>query len=253
MSHAELIQRQFSEQAATFDAVPSHSAEDSLGALLGLCAPKPSTVALDVACGTGIVTLALAPHVKSIRGQDIVPAMLARAAVRAGELGRTNVGWDHGDSAALPYAGATFDLVVTRYSFHHLLEPLATLREMKRVCKPGGRVVVADVAPSVASNERYDAFETIRDPSHTHALNEPEFLALFSAAELEPVATQRHGLYMPLETLLAASFPDPGGPERLRRLFEADLGVNALGVDARRQGAEIVFDYPVLIVASEKR
>jgi ubiquinone/menaquinone biosynthesis C-methylase UbiE len=253
MSHAELIQRQFSEQAATFDSVPSHSAEDSLGALIGLCAPKPSTVALDVACGTGIVTLALAPHVKSIRGQDIVPAMLARAGARARELGRTNVGWDQGDSAALPYADATFDLVVTRFSFHHLLEPVAALREMKRVCKTGGRVVVADVAPPAASNERYDEFERIRDPSHTHALNEAEFFALFGAAELAPVASERHGLHMQLETLLAASFPDPGGPERLRQLFEADLGVNALGVDARRQDGEIVFDYPVLIVASEKR
>lgn len=49
---------------------------------------------------------------------------------------------DLGDSSALPYTDATFDLVVTRFSFHHLVEPLRTLLEMKRVCKPGGRVAL---------------------------------------------------------------------------------------------------------------
>jgi ubiquinone/menaquinone biosynthesis C-methylase UbiE len=252
MSHAELIQRQFSQQASTFDGVASHSAQDSLAALLRLCAPRPDDVALDVACGPGIVTCAVASHVASIRGQDVVQAMLERASVRAREIGRSNVAWDHGDSAELPYADATFDLVLTRFSFHHLVEPLRTLREMKRVCKSGGRVVVADVAPAVACNERYDHFERIRDPSHTHALNEPELLQLFADAGLPVTGSERHGLSMALETQLAASFPEPGGVERLRALFRADIGVNALGVDARVEQGEIVFSYPVLIVAGKK-
>lgn len=253
MSHAELIQEQFSRQASTFGEVASHSAEESLAVLLELCAPKPSDEALDLACGPGIVTCSVAPHVKSIRGQDIVPAMLERAEARRASLGLGNVSFDSGDSNALPYSDASFDLVVTRFSFHHLLDPLRTLLEMRRVCKDGGRVVVADVAPSVASNERYDHFERIRDPSHTHALNEPELFALFAAAGLQVIASARHGLVMALETQLAASFPGPAGADELRRLFRADLGVNALGVDARLAGDEIVFSYPVLVVAGEKR
>lgn len=253
MSHAELIQEQFSRQASTFGGVASHSAEGALAALIELCAPKPTDDALDLACGPGIVTCSVAPHVKSIRGQDIVPAMLERAAARGASLGLRNVSFDQGDSNALPYADGSFDLVLTRFSFHHLLDPLRTLLEMRRVCKDGGRVVVADVAPSVETNARYDAFERIRDPSHTHALNEPELLALFAAAGLPIVRTQRHGLAMALETQLAASFPAPGGVEELRRQFRADLGVNALGVDARLENGEVAFSYPVLVVASEKR
>jgi SAM-dependent methyltransferase len=253
MSHADLIQAQFSRQASTFGDVPSHSAEGSLAALLELARPEPAHEALDLACGPGLVTCYFAPHVKQIRGQDIVPEMLERARARGASLGLHNVSFDQGDSNALPYPDASFDLVVTRFSFHHLLDPLRTLREMRRVCKDGGRVVVADVAPSVQTNERYDYFERIRDPSHTHALNEPELLALFAAAGLSVVASARHGLAMLLETQLAASFPAPGGADELRRLFRADLGVNALGVDARMEGDAIAFSYPVLVVASEKR
>src|SRR5690349_16711432 len=102
MSHAELIQEQFSRQANTFGNVPSHSAEGSLAALVELCAPRASDDALDLACGPGIVTCSLAPHVKSMRGQDIVPAMLERAEARAASLGLSNVGFERGDSNSLP-------------------------------------------------------------------------------------------------------------------------------------------------------
>src|SRR6201999_3684140 len=83
--------------------------------------------------------------------------------------------------------------------------------------------------PAPACSARYDLFETLRDPSHTHALTEAEFSALFAAAALPLTRSERHGLTLPLETQLAASFPAPGGADELRRLFRADLGVNALG------------------------
>jgi ubiquinone/menaquinone biosynthesis C-methylase UbiE len=250
--HERLIFDQFSRQAATFGDVPAHSTAESLDALIELSQVRPTDDVLDLACGPGIVTCALAPRVKSIRGQDLVPAMLVQARNRASELGLGNVGWDAGDASALPYADESFDVVVTRFSFHHLLEPLATLREMRRVCKRGGRIVVADVSPTPETNAAYDAFERIRDPSHAHALNEPEFIGLFAALALPIVAQARHGLAMPLDTVLAASFPDPGGAERLRALFQADLGHNRLGVNAREENGAIHFYYPVLIVAATK-
>lgn len=250
--HERRIQSQFSQQAATFGSVVAHSAAESLEALIALAAPKPTDEALDIACGPGIVTCALAPAVRSIRGQDVVPAMLDKARARQAEQGLDNVAWDLGDAGALPYADDSFDLVVTRFSFHHLREPLTTLREMRRVCRAGGTLVVADVAPTPETSQSYDRFETIRDPSHTHALTEPEVEALFESAGLPIVRRARHGLPMRLEGQLAASFPEPGGADELRRLFEADLGVNALGVDARREQGEIWFTYPVLVLASTK-
>ena len=51
-------------------------------------------------------------------------------------------------SGALPYADGAFDIVVTRFSMHHFLDPIGVLREMVRVCAPGGRVVVMDMYAS---------------------------------------------------------------------------------------------------------
>jgi ubiquinone/menaquinone biosynthesis C-methylase UbiE len=251
-SHAQRIQSQFSKQAATFGGVVAHTAQQSLEAMIALAAPKSTDDALDIACGPGIVTCALAPVVRSIRGQDVVPAMIEKARARQTERGLANVEWDLCDAGALPYPDDRFDLVVTRFSFHHLREPLTILREMRRVCRVGGTIVLADVAPLPEASENYDRFETLRDPSHTHALTEPEFDALFAAASLPIVRRVRHGLPMELEGQIAASFPEPGAADELRRLFEADLGVNTLGVDARRERDQIWFTYPVLVLASTK-
>lgn len=251
-AHELCIQEQFTRQSATFDNVPSHSAESSLKVLLDLAQPKPTDVALDGACGPGIVTTAFAPYVSSIRGQDLVPAMIKRARARAAEQNLSNVSFDIGDSNALSYADAAFDLVVTRFSFHHFHEPLRVLTELRRVCKPSGTLIVADVAPAPEASAGYDEVELIRDPSHTHALTELEFEALAHAAELRISARQRYGLPLELEPQLAASFPIPGGRDRLRELFAADVGVNRLGVAARHYHGDVHFVVPVLVLRLER-
>lgn len=251
-AHELRIQEQFTRQSATFGSVSSHSAESSLSVLLDLARPQPTNVALDVACGPGIVTAAFAPHVARICGQDVVPAMVDRARARASELGLTNTSFDVGDSNALPYADATFDLVVTRFSFHHFHEPLRALQELYRVCKPTGAVIVADVAPAPEASAGYDEVELIRDPSHTHALTEAEFDSLAHAAGLRVAARQRYGLPLALEPQLAASFPVPGGREKLRELFAADVGVNRLGVSTRHHQGDIHYVVPVLVLRLER-
>lgn len=251
-AHGLRIQEQFTRQADTFANVPSHSAESSLTVLLDLAQPRKTDAALDVACGPGIVTVAFAPHVGSIRGQDVVPAMAERARARARELRLTNTSFDVGDSNALPYVDASFDLVVTRFSFHHFHEPLRALEELGRVCKPGGRIIVADVAPAPEAADAYDAAELIRDPSHTHALTEPEFEALAASAGLRIAARQRYGLPLSLEPQLAASFPSPGGREKLRELFAADVGVNRLGIAARLHEGDIHYVVPILVLRLER-
>ncbi len=252
MSHAARIQEQFTRQSSTFAGVPSHSAEESLTLLVEVARPQPNDRVLDIACGPGIVATAFAPHAAHVTGLDVVPAMIERARARAAELGVPNVAFEIGDSNALPYPDESFDLVVTRYSFHHLTDPVTTLREIRRACRRGGTIVVADVAPPKEKGEAYDALEKIRDPSHTHALPEAEFESVFAEAGLAIAERRRYGLPMPLETQLAASFPEPGGADRLRQLVRADVGRDALGVCARVEDGAVHLTIPILVLRSTR-
>ncbi|MGK3986256.1 methyltransferase domain-containing protein [Sorangium sp. So ce136] len=251
--HDALIQEQFTRQARPFAEVRAHSAGDAMELLLDALSPAPGDTALDVACGPGIVACALAPRVASVRGLDIVPAMLDEARERQAKLGLSNVAWELGDASRLPYPDESYRLVTTRYSFHHLLDPLVTLREMARVCQKSGRVAVIDVAPAEDKRDAYDRAEKIRDPSHARAVTERELVALFDAAGLEIEKTVRYRLEVELETALRASFPEPGGADRLRALYRADVGVDALGVGAELRGDELHFAYPIAIVVGRKR
>src|SRR5262249_22703289 len=138
------------------------------------------------------------------------------------------------------------------YSFH-LLDPAGVLAEMIRVTQPAGRVVVVDVYTSSAEQpQAYDRVERLRDPSHVRASGLDELAGLFRDAGLRGVATCRHGLAMELERLLAASCPEPGAAEEIRRRFAADLDRDRLGLGARLEGGEIRFTFPTAILVGHK-
>ncbi len=109
---------------------------------------KGDTV-LDVACGPGIVACELVKFVSHITGIDITPSMIEQAKQMQKERKLDNMSWRIGDILTLPFTDSSFSLLITRYSFHHLLEPQKVLVEMIRVCKLDKRIVIIDVRQSV--------------------------------------------------------------------------------------------------------
>src|SRR5579862_1022608 len=170
MKHSEAIVDQFTRQAAQFAASPTARSEEILERVLRLAHPRLSDTALDVACGPGLLVCAMAGRVRHARGIDLTPAMLEQARRTQREQGVTNVSWDQGDVTAMLYGDGAFDIVTCRFAVHHFPDPLAVLREMRRVCGGGGRIVVADSAPAGAKADAFNAMERMRDPSHTRAL-----------------------------------------------------------------------------------
>jgi SAM-dependent methyltransferase len=133
----------------------------------------PRLEVLDVAAGTGLLSRAISPHVKRVVAVDITPEMLAQGQSEADRLGITNVEFQQGAAEALPYATASFDMVVTRFSVHHFKSPEVAIREMCRVCRREGTLVVIDIV-SYEDDElaaRYNNVERLRDSSHTQALS----------------------------------------------------------------------------------
>lgn len=157
-----------------------------------------------------------------------------------------------GNVLPLPFSDCAFSLVVTRYTFHHFLDPKAVLAEMVRVCRPGGTVLVSDVTMAPEKRDFFDVEEKLRDPSHTRTLTQAEFLQMTEELKLREIRHQFVRSERNLETHLKVSFPNPGDVEKIRRLFREDIGKDALGLGAHLEGDQIYFAYPIIIMAGKK-
>ena len=249
-SHHQRMMDQFTRQAIPFAELPGHS--QSMQMLVDLSGVSASDTVLDVACGPGLVACEFALHAQHVTGIDLTPRMIEQAEERQLAKGLTNLSWQLGDALPLPFLDASFSIVLTRYSFHHFLDPKAVLAEMTRVCRPGGRVLVVDVVQPPEKAVAYDHLEKLRDPSHVHALTFPEMADLIAASGLVKVQTAHYKVEGELEQQLKASFPEPGDDEVIREIFRADLVSNHLGIDVHQQGDDIRFAIPILVVVGEK-
>lgn len=128
-------------------ALASHAtrtAQNSAGYLLDRL--RPGMRLLDVGCGPGSITLDLAQLVApgEVVGLENTEAPLVAARQAAAERGDTTTRFMIGDAQALPFPDASFDLSHAHQVLQHLGDPVAALREMARVTRPGGWVAARD-------------------------------------------------------------------------------------------------------------
>jgi SAM-dependent methyltransferase len=249
----ERILDQFTRQAAPFRESPGIRDDTALRLVLSMTGAAPSDRSLDVACGPGLLVCAFARVVAHATGVDVTPAMLDQARDEARAQGVSNVSWDLGDGASLPYPSRTFTIVTCRFALHHIEDPLAVLREMKRVSAGGGRIAVIDSAPATAKADAFNRMEKLRDPSHVRAMPVDELQSLFDAAELPPPRTETYRMDGELEGLLRRSFPDPGDDVGVRALVEASLDDDRIDMQPRRDGGRIRYGFPVAVLVATSR
>ncbi len=118
--------------------------------VLALLALRGRERVLDIGCGTGTLTRCLAAALTDkseslVVGLDAAPRMIQVARRKGASL--PNIRFDVGVAEALAYPDAAFDAAVSTFFFHHLDADLKrrSLRELRRVVKPGGRIVIVDV------------------------------------------------------------------------------------------------------------
>lgn len=140
--------RDFDQEAAAWDDNPVRVklAEELARALCAAVPLTPDMTVLDFGCGTGLVTLRVAPRVASVTGADTSQGMLDVLTAKAAAAGGVTVfPFLIGPDGALP--GETYDLVMSSMTLHHVEDVPALLRAFHARLAPGGRLCVIDLEP----------------------------------------------------------------------------------------------------------
>ena len=101
--------------------------------------PQPGERVLDLAAGTGTSSQPFAD-----RGATVVPCDFSLGMLQVGKQARPHLPFTAGDGTRLPFADDTFDAVTISFGLRNIVDPLAGLAELRRVTKPGGRLVVCE-------------------------------------------------------------------------------------------------------------
>ena len=225
MQHNDVIRESFTTQAAAFAANPWVTDEERIRRLVAAARLKGDERVLDIATGPGYIAEAFAGAAREVIGVDLTDAMLAIGKQRTTERGIANVSFRAADAQNLPFENGAFDVVVCRLALHHLMQPLQVLREMTRVCRAGGKVLVEDIYASEHPERAafQDRWEVLRDSSHVRTLALSELLLLFCDVGLETdFVTTADDLIPEVERWLATTKTPPERAAEVRRLLEED-------------------------------
>ncbi len=190
-AHETLVAAQFGAHARAYVESADHAVGADLVRLTALVATRPMSRVLDLGCGGGHVSFAVARQAREVIAYDLSSEMLAAVRGEAAARGLANIGFEQGSAEALPFADASFDFVLTRFSAHHWSNLPAGLGEMRRVLKPEGRAVVIDtMSPGdpVLHDTFLQALELLRDPTHVRDYSQAEWHEALRAAGFKPLS-----------------------------------------------------------------
>lgn len=148
-ARAERAQDYFSQNAAEWDELRRLHVDDRdvEAALMRLIGSEPVEALLDLGTGTGRILQLLEGVYRRAVGIDASRDMLAVARANLDKAGVLKASVRQGDILNLPLDGADFDVVIIHQVLHFLLQPELALQEASRMLRPGGRLVIIDLAP----------------------------------------------------------------------------------------------------------
>ena len=151
---------------------------------------RPGTRVLEVGVGTGI-NLGMYPRTAKVTGIDLSSRMLEKAKKRIAEKGLANCDVMEMDATKLTFADNSYDVVYAPYVISVVPDPVAVAREMSRVCRRGGRMVILNHFKS--TNPILSRIERIISPLTVHIgfKTDVDLRGLLAQAELEPVSIDK--------------------------------------------------------------
>lgn len=186
----EAVAREYRRLADCYDERWAFYIQATLRETLNRLPADPGSDVLDIACGTGAMLEAVkAAHPGAkLTGVDVSPEMLACARRRLPD----GVMFEAAPADDLPFPDGGFDTVITTNSFHFFRAPETALREMHRVLRPGGALVITDWCDDYVSCKVTDRWLRLFNAAHFRCYGSIGLGALLQAAEFEEVALERY-------------------------------------------------------------
>ncbi|MBJ8371588.1 class I SAM-dependent methyltransferase [Citrobacter cronae] len=185
-SHHDNVEKQFGSQANAYLTSAVHASGRDLQRLSARLSAFPQARLLDMGCGAGHASFVAAQHVRQVVAYDLSSQMLEVVAEAAKDRGLENLSTRQGYAESLPFEDNAFDVVISRYSAHHWHDVGRALREVNRVLKPSGVLIVMDVmSPGHPVRDIWlQTVEALRDTSHVRNYSSGEWLSLINDANL---------------------------------------------------------------------
>ncbi|MBX9458896.1 MAG: class I SAM-dependent methyltransferase [Rhizobium sp.] len=234
-AHDTHVTRQFGPRARAYVDSAVHSQGADLARIAEIARQIQPARAVDLGCGGGHVTYAMAPHAGETIACDLSDDMLAAVSEAAASRGLDTVGTTRCAAEKLPFDDACFDMLGCRYSAHHWQDIDAGLREGRRILKTGAPAIFVDVVASASPllDTHLQCVELLRDTSHVRDWSEAEWRAKLASAgfSIQQVSTWRVRMDFPVWIARMAT-PEPlanairlvqdSAPEEVRRHFEIE-------------------------------
>lgn len=229
----DYVAGQYAPRAEDYVTSLVHSSGDDLDQIEAEVRGHPDAHVLDLGCGGGHVSYRAAPHVASVVACDVTQAMLDVVARTAAERGLDNITTQQAAAERLPFADASFDMVLSRFTTHHWQNMEAGLREARRVLKAGHRAVFIDViAPADPLLDTHlQTVELLRDVSHVRDYAMVQWVGALTRAGFVLDGVTNHRLFMDFPVWVARTrTPDAhaaairslqqGAPASVKAYFE---------------------------------
>ncbi|MBI3730211.1 MAG: methyltransferase domain-containing protein [Burkholderiales bacterium] len=223
MKQQALVTQQFGNTAEAYLSSTVHATGADLCALQRIAIRYPMPKILDLGCGAGHVSFAVATNADSVIAYDVSEQMLEVVANAAKEKNLGNIQTQQGCAESLPFADGSFDIVITRFSAHHWQDVPTALKEVHRVLRYGGVFVVIDiVAPETALYDTtLQAVELLRDSSHVRDYRVSEWSAMLDAAAFSHAYSSGWKLVMQFEQWIGRMRTPTERVQAIHSLFDS--------------------------------
>jgi len=249
----QTVANAWSQLGTNYAVSTPHKFGPSLPKLLSLARPAKEDICLDVGTGTGHTAAQLAYFAKKVYGLDPSEGMRQAAAEMYGHV--ENLELVSGTSEETGFPNNTFDIITARHTLHHHPSMPRTLAELRRVLKPGGRLVIVDeISPVEDLDTWYHTLEVTRDPTHERAYTMDQWRTFIKDAGLNWVVGDAETLYrLEVEAWIERMNPSDSQAENVRYLFrEANsLARKVFNITYEGENA-VTFDIPMALILATK-